>query len=331
MSDNNDLDLSHRGYVSTPQGYALSGKIMLSAIIILFTVVILIVCFHIYARWFLQHHRPQPSNLSRNRRRRRHRRTHRTHFIFTSNPLPGDTVFAVSRGLDSNVLKSIPMFTYSADTHKQKNDDQNGGGGAAEDGDHDVLECAVCLSEFEENEIGRILPKCKHSFHVECIDMWFHSHSTCPLCRTPVTPETTIPTVSSSSEAATIHELTQIVIDSSSELNSISSNQPCTSCRNEGSSSSVSGSGSSSSSVTPLSIEVRKPEESNLKSLIEETGGQQGLKSPGSRMLSLKRILSRERRMSSMSNSLSFCSYVTDNTVDHDEENQGQAQVQQTR
>ncbi|KAH9292280.1 hypothetical protein KI387_042534, partial [Taxus chinensis] len=45
------------------------------------------------------------------------------------------------------------------------------------------MDCAVCLSEFTENEKGRILPKCKHSFHIECIDMWFHSHSTCPLCR----------------------------------------------------------------------------------------------------------------------------------------------------
>ncbi|KAI3968503.1 hypothetical protein MKX01_007813 [Papaver californicum] len=330
MNNNEINDYPPRGYA--PQGYALSGKIMLSAIVILFTVVIFIVCFHIYARWFLQQHRPQPSNLSRNRRRRRHRRTHRTHFIFTSNPLPSDTVFAISRGLDSNVLKSIPTFTYSSTTHNQKND-QNGG--ATEDGG-DVLECAVCLSEFEENEIGRMLPKCKHSFHVECIDMWFHSHSTCPLCRTLVTPETAAATTESSeSESATIHELTQIVIDSSSEQDSSTSNQPCTSCRNEGSSSSVSGSGSSSSSVLPLSIEVRKPaEESNLKSLVEETAGQ-GLKSPGSRMLSLKRILSRERRMSSMSNSLSFCSYVTDNTIDHDrkddEENQVQIQVQQKR
>ncbi|KAI3966946.1 hypothetical protein MKX01_017597 [Papaver californicum] len=331
MNDNEINDYPPRGYA--PQGYALSGKIMLSAIVILFTVVILIVCFHIYARWLLQHHRPQPSNLSRNhRRRRRHRRTHRTHFIFNSNPLPsGDTVFAISRGLDSNVLKSIPIFTYSSTTHNQKND-QNGGG--TEDGG-DVLECAVCLSEFEENDVGRILPKCKHSFHVECIDMWFHSHSTCPLCRTPVTPETAAATTessSSSSESATIHELTQIVIDSSSGQDSSTSNQPCTSCRNEGSSSSVSGSSSSSSSVSPLSIEVRKPvEQSNLKSLVEETAGQ-GLKSPGSRMLSLKRILSRERRMSCMSNSLSFCSYVTDNTIDHDEENQVQVlQVQQQR
>lgn len=44
----------------------------------------------------------------------------------------------------------------------------------------------MCLSEFEHGETGRVLPKCNHSFHTECIDMWFHSHSTCPLCRAPV-------------------------------------------------------------------------------------------------------------------------------------------------
>eukprot|EP01018_Ginkgo_biloba_P000211 Gb_04643 [translate_table: standard] len=45
-----------------------------------------------------------------------------------------------------------------------------------------------CLCEFEKNEKGRMLPRCSHSFHTECIDMWFHSHSTCPLCRTSAKP-----------------------------------------------------------------------------------------------------------------------------------------------
>ncbi|XP_042060838.1 RING-H2 finger protein ATL2-like [Salvia splendens] len=48
-------------------------------------------------------------------------------------------------------------------------------------------ECAVCLSEFEEGETGRILPECKHSFHVDCIDAWLRSHPQCPICRTRVT------------------------------------------------------------------------------------------------------------------------------------------------
>lgn len=34
--------------------------------------------------------------------------------------------------------------------------------------------------------MGRKLPNCGHVFHAECIDMWLHSHSTCPVCRDPV-------------------------------------------------------------------------------------------------------------------------------------------------
>ncbi|XAR72029.1 hypothetical protein NMG60_11018518 [Bertholletia excelsa] len=43
--------------------------------------------------------------------------------------------------------------------------------------------CAICISEFQEGEELRTLPECLHSFHVPCIDMWFYSHQTCPICR----------------------------------------------------------------------------------------------------------------------------------------------------
>ncbi|KAF6151135.1 hypothetical protein GIB67_002387 [Kingdonia uniflora] len=49
-------------------------------------------------------------------------------------------------------------------------------------------ECAVCLCVFEEGEDVRQLPRCKHSFHAPCIDMWLYSHSDCPLCRAIVAP-----------------------------------------------------------------------------------------------------------------------------------------------
>jgi len=68
-------------------------------------------------------------------------------------------------------VDDLPVFEYKAQSFK------------------DVLECAICLSEFQENEKGRFLPNCEHSFHVDCIDMWFHSHSTCPVCRTDVEPK----------------------------------------------------------------------------------------------------------------------------------------------
>lgn len=56
-------------------------------------------------------------------------------------------------------------------------------------GQKDGLECAVCLNKFEPSEVLRLLPKCKHAFHVECVDTWLDAHSTCPLCRYRVDPE----------------------------------------------------------------------------------------------------------------------------------------------
>ncbi|URE00648.1 RING-H2 finger protein [Musa troglodytarum] len=70
--------------------------------------------------------------------------------------------------LNSDVLSTLPIFVYVM---------------AADD---EKLECAVCLTEFENGEKGRLLPGCNHKFHVACIDMWFASHSTCPICRSRV-------------------------------------------------------------------------------------------------------------------------------------------------
>lgn len=47
-------------------------------------------------------------------------------------------------------------------------------------------ECAVCLGEFEDGEWLKHLPNCTHVFHSACIDKWFQSHSSCPLCRSDV-------------------------------------------------------------------------------------------------------------------------------------------------
>uniref|UniRef100_A0A7N0V1V6 RING-type E3 ubiquitin transferase n=1 Tax=Kalanchoe fedtschenkoi TaxID=63787 RepID=A0A7N0V1V6_KALFE len=58
-------------------------------------------------------------------------------------------------------------------------------------------ECAVCLSEFQDGEALRILPKCNHAFHMSCVDVWLGSHISCPMCRacimssiTAITPAT---------------------------------------------------------------------------------------------------------------------------------------------
>ena len=43
-------------------------------------------------------------------------------------------------------------------------------------------ECAICLTEFKDGEVGRKLG-CDHSFHRNCIDVWLRKTNNCPLCR----------------------------------------------------------------------------------------------------------------------------------------------------
>nr|KJB48876.1 hypothetical protein B456_008G091500 [Gossypium raimondii] len=43
--------------------------------------------------------------------------------------------------------------------------------------------------EFEDNETLRVIPKCCHVFHLDCIDAWLAYHVTCPVCRAKLTPD----------------------------------------------------------------------------------------------------------------------------------------------
>ncbi|XP_028053560.1 uncharacterized protein LOC114257938 [Camellia sinensis] len=47
----------------------------------------------------------------------------------------------------------------------------------------DVVQCYICLSEYEEGDKIRVLP-CHHEFHMSCVDKWLKEiHGVCPLCR----------------------------------------------------------------------------------------------------------------------------------------------------
>ncbi|KAK4578177.1 hypothetical protein RGQ29_028354 [Quercus rubra] len=56
------------------------------------------------------------------------------------------------------------------------------------------VECAICLSEFVEGEGIRVLGRCNHGFHVNCIQQWLSSHTSCPTCRCSCLPPSPIPT-----------------------------------------------------------------------------------------------------------------------------------------
>ncbi|KAK2979381.1 hypothetical protein RJ640_025754 [Escallonia rubra] len=101
--------------------------------------------------------------------RRRSQNNAIAHFDLNHSEITHDQPQVGSTGLDEALIKSITVCKYKK------------GDGLVEGTD-----CAVCLSEFEENESLRLLPKCNHAFHLPCIDKWLRSHSNCPLCRSTV-------------------------------------------------------------------------------------------------------------------------------------------------
>jgi hypothetical protein len=159
------------------------SNIMLAAVISLLVVILFVLLLHIYAKWF----------LAQARNRRRSSSVTASHVLLPSrfhhlHNFTIDTTFSTStsKGLDTSVISSIPLFVYKAEECKQG------------------LECVICLSPFEENEAGRSLTRCGHGFHVECIDMWLNSHSNCPVCRAPaVSDDNDIASDGKSMEAST--------------------------------------------------------------------------------------------------------------------------------
>ncbi|RRT65802.1 hypothetical protein B296_00014203 [Ensete ventricosum] len=73
-------------------------------------------------------------------------------------------------GLDESIIGSIAVAEYKA-------------GDGLFDGASD---CSVCLGEFRDGELVRLLPKCGHAFHISCIDTWLRDHVNCPLCRSHI-------------------------------------------------------------------------------------------------------------------------------------------------
>ncbi|OIW13522.1 hypothetical protein TanjilG_29263 [Lupinus angustifolius] len=259
----------------------LTGKIMIVAIIILFLVVVFCFFLHLYAKFTL-------CTGSHRHRRRRHR------FVFATSQEP-PSHGALRKGLDPLVLRSLPIIVFQSEEFK------------------DGLECAVCLCDVVDGEKTRLLPKCNHGFHVECIDMWFQSHSNCPICRNPLDSEScssndrqnasenieplepenspNFPTnVFIWGNQSQISSIGALLEDNSSNSSSSSSTIATTTC--------TSASCSSSRNHGMLVIDIPSESTSSSMSPSASRFAEDDLKSPiSARLRSLKRLFSWDRRL----------------------------------
>ncbi|XP_031476737.1 RING-H2 finger protein ATL74-like [Nymphaea colorata] len=71
---------------------------------------------------------------------------------------------SANKGLKKKAIRALPVVAFDSNAGKS-------------------TDCAICLTEFLPGEQIRVLPQCAHCFHLNCIDTWLSSHSSCPSCR----------------------------------------------------------------------------------------------------------------------------------------------------
>ena len=77
-----------------------------------------------------------------------------------------NSITILEQGLDEATLNSYPKLVYSQIK-----------------GTSPAPCCSICLVDYKETDMLRLLPHCSHLFHQNCIDPWIRLHPTCPVCR----------------------------------------------------------------------------------------------------------------------------------------------------
>ncbi|KAH7536895.1 hypothetical protein FEM48_Zijuj03G0034500 [Ziziphus jujuba var. spinosa] len=85
-------------------------------------------------------------------------------------------------GLDEAALGGFPKIIYSHDKliNNSKGDDESSSANSCC--------CSICLMDFKDKDLLRLLPDCHHRFHLRCVDPWLRLNPTCPVCRNSPLP-----------------------------------------------------------------------------------------------------------------------------------------------
>jgi hypothetical protein len=83
------------------------------------------------------------------------------------------TPTTTTEGLTDEQLQQLPVTESYARRRRDGDDDDT----------DEPSACAVCLDPVLEGQRVRILSRCEHVFHVQCIDPWLRTKNDCPSCR----------------------------------------------------------------------------------------------------------------------------------------------------
>ncbi|KAM0943604.1 putative transcription factor C2H2 family [Dioscorea sansibarensis] len=91
-----------------------------------------------------------------------------------ASPTDSSPMADIESGIDEATLRSYPKVTYSEAKIQGKSTTETC--------------CSICLADYKDTDVLRLLPECRHLFHLKCVDPWLRHHPTCPVCRTSPAP-----------------------------------------------------------------------------------------------------------------------------------------------
>ncbi|KAM1230573.1 hypothetical protein ACFX2I_040704 [Malus domestica] len=74
-------------------------------------------------------------------------------------------------GLHPSVINSYPKFPFSKEAATP-----------------DSSTCSICLCDYKDTEMLRMMPECRHYFYLLCLDAWLRLNGSCPVCRNSPLP-----------------------------------------------------------------------------------------------------------------------------------------------
>ncbi|KAG0566858.1 hypothetical protein KC19_7G093100 [Ceratodon purpureus] len=83
--------------------------------------------------------------------------------------VPQDLEMVQRHDRDRVLVSTLPLLAYYQGMVPQEDDG-----------------CSICLNSYRTAEIVCRLPGCKHIFHIRCLEEWFQTDDSCPLCRVPL-------------------------------------------------------------------------------------------------------------------------------------------------
>lgn len=101
----------------------------------------------------------------------------------------------VNRGANESEIAELPVEKFDGTLmrrvralRRQKEGAGPSTGGGEED--DEAEKCAICLGEYENDEMVKTLP-CYHVFHSECVDRWLKVNKICPFCKQSIRADDT--------------------------------------------------------------------------------------------------------------------------------------------